>query len=175
MATEIMRPTGDITTTWGNPTWSKINDNVLQPSAGDGITAGRVNTESTESVVSFGTPIGVGTVTSITVWWYFNCELDDFAIEARVKTNGIWSSPQITGRANSSTGAYIWESLTWSGLSVSTSSLSLQVGQQPDISFAHGDRLNCDVMYAIITYTPSGDGDTISGRRAKFFSFLDDD
>lgn len=156
MATEQVRPTADLTNTWGSPVWSKINDNVLQGNAGNGTTAGRTNSNSTEQQCTCGTPANSGTCTAITAWIRAQCSGgngDDIDVTVRIRVNGTWNSVGIV--TFTSDAGYAWLSVTLSGLNIAMSSVSPAIGMALG-GMHNGDTFACDVAYLDMTYTAAG-------------------
>lgn len=180
MSTEIIRPNSDINSLWTpSPLYSKINDAVTQPSAGNDVTCGGSDSDinSVEQIFGFPTPSSTGICTQVKIWIYWKAEGDDLGVGVRAKINGSWTSYQYTADAIGGTG-YTWDSVTFS-TSTLMSSLGLQIGMQPAETMVHGDEFDVDVVYAELTYTPTGGDDAyiklLQRRKASFFNVLDDE
>lgn len=165
MSTATLRPDGDVATPWGGtatPHYSKIDEAVTQPTAGDGvyIQASDVDDLETEIFSMEASPADVGTVTAIAVWGYLTClnisgGQNELTIYYRIGA-GSWSSGQVIS-ANAAI-LYNWDSVSWSGLSLSKSDADdLQIGvKSPTLGIVNWVRL--DTLYAVITYTPAAAG-----------------
>lgn len=100
MATELLRPSSNITTGWSASGYTKINDSVTQPtapstSAGTFIQTNK-NDDGEEDQYGFTAPATSGTLTNATLWvygWMYTWSSNPYTTrQVRIRLNGSWTS-----------------------------------------------------------------------------------
>jgi hypothetical protein len=115
--TEYIRPRAALNAVWANRTVTNINENILQPAAGDGNTcspvlpvAGAPDTQAQQwTLRNF---LQSGSITSVTLWMRvrFDSNSDGTIDGARVRLNGTWYTGSVINLPSS--GAWGWASMT---------------------------------------------------------------
>ena len=158
MATEILRPTGNINTLWAPNDYTLIDDPVESPTAGDGsVVEADGNDDNENQIWSLDAPVVLNNITDITLYvrHYFD---DDgqpgvYDVQGNVKVGGSFLSSQTL---TTSISGYIYDSVTWSGTwdagtDFSDFQVSVQVG-----SLAGVEAYQIDVLYIELTGTTGG-------------------
>jgi hypothetical protein len=115
--TEFIRPRATLNAVWTNRTVTNINENILQPVAGDGNVcspvlpmSGAPDTQSQQwTLRNF---LQTGSITSVTLWMRvrFDSNSDGTISSARVRLNGTWHTGSVVNLPGS--GAWGWASMT---------------------------------------------------------------
>ena len=159
MVTEIVRPDDDVVNTWTYGDWDRINDDVTQPTPGDGFTLIADYLDDSEVYeCSCVNPIVVtGVITSIVLWIYGH--LDTTSGEPDQPSLNIYADGGYLGEktATLNNDEDTWTFYTWSGLNLSTGDdlkIWIQAGNIPGTKEAQSGLL-FDVIYLFLT-APTG-------------------
>ena len=136
--TEYIRPRATLNAVWANRTVTNINENILQPAAGDGNTcspvlplSGAPDTQSQQwTLRNF---LQTGSITSVTLWMRvrFDSNSDGTISSARVRLNGTWHTGSVVNLPDS--GAWGWASMT-----ITTAFGSISINTLPAFEIAAG-------------------------------------
>lgn len=136
--TEYIRPRATLNAVWANRTVTNINENILQPAAGDGNTcspvlplSGAPDTQAQQwTLRNF---LQTGSITSVTLWMRvrFDSNSDGTISSARVRLNGTWHTGSVVNLPDS--GAWGWASMT-----ITTAFGSISINTLPAFEIAAG-------------------------------------
>jgi hypothetical protein len=168
--TARVRPTAAVSPVWDTSAASDIDDNVIQPAAGDGAycyaqPGGFAPNPQTQQW-NCGSPGDGGEITKATLWLYlkFDGNSDGTITSARIRLNSTWHT--VTLWTLPSSGAYSWVSGEITG------SYGVLTGSNPAIEltadfFTIDGEVFLDVAYIDITYRANGGSLTVySGNKA---------
>jgi hypothetical protein len=158
MTETISRPSGDVSTPWGTatPHWSKINESITQPTAGDGtyIRADENDDNEVEEFDMADVDLGTDTVSQIIIWIYSRSSSKNYDYEIDIYWNSAWVGYQFVPVENNNT--WEWFSVTFGSLSGGdTEADALKVRIRSDSSIGKNGYIDIDTLYAVITHTPA--------------------
>jgi hypothetical protein len=178
--TARVRPSAAVSAVWNTSAASDIDDNVIQPAAGDGaycyaVPRGPFPTAPDTQTQQWncGSPGDGGEITKATLWLYlkFDGNSDGTITSARIRLNSTWHT--VTLGTLPSSGAYSWVSGEITG------SYGVLTGSNPAIEltadfFTIDGEVFLDVAYIDITYRANGGSLTVySGDKATIGSIGD--
>ena len=152
MATEILRPSGNVNTLWVTNSFSNINEVVINPAAGGG---GSVQAddgdESEEQIWSFPSLSSLTAITSVDIHIYHRDTgiSGDPPAGVRIKVGGVWSASQDFNY----NGTYSWDSNAYGGTWVDSDFVNFEVGVTAPNSIGSGREYELSTLYAEITGT----------------------
>jgi len=175
MTTVVIRPSGNVNALWDTNTFANIDDNVLQPSIGDGLDDLQLGSDAGEEQIWFlsGLNIPGGTLTDLIVYTYGLADnANDIHASGRAYFNG---TPTTTWeRFDFLTTGDAWDSGIWTGLSQSTENLVIAFGldgsKTPSFSVGKSTSLNLDVVYAEAIYSVTTPPPTPSSTTYAFYN-----
>ena len=152
MASEIIRPSGNVNALWSANSFSLIDEVVINPAAGsaDECIADDAD-DNEEQIWSFPSLASLTTATSVTVHIYHSDDgiSADPPVAVRVKVGGVWSSPQDF----SYSGTVSWDSNSYAGTWVASDFDDFEVGVTAPSVLGSGDRYLLRTLYAEVDDT----------------------
>ena len=155
MASQIVRPTGNITNEWEASSgggYTVVNEEIEQPTAGDGnIRQADKNDDGLVDQYSMANPTNVSEITNITIWMYA------YTQDKNKQPNvDIYDGVGFVGAQTCNWYIdYSWTSLSFSGLTWNaTQGNALEIKFTANIGIEENDEHFLDTTYVVITYSP---------------------
>ena len=159
MAVDQIRSNGNNNTLWYDYDYTKIDDNVVQPNAGDGLAASALNSEEDPVWNDNGvrqqwdmSSLTVASFSSITLWVRAKGSLGTETLDLDVNIGGSWQGA--SQKSLTPSNVYGWYSVTYNGTWTQEQLNGLIVGLTPNNISAIGATVDVDVVYCDVTYVP---------------------
>jgi hypothetical protein len=157
MTETVIEPNGDVSTPWstGTPHWSKLNDGVTQPTAGDGtyIRADENDDLEVEEFDMEDVDIGSDTVSQVVIWIYARSSSKSYDFDVDIYWSGAWEGYQTVDVTVNNTWAWFSVTFTVSGGDADVDAMKVRIRSDSDIG--KSGYTDVDAMYAVVTHAAS--------------------
>ena len=156
MTETVIEPDGDVSTPWNTPTphWSKLNDGVTQPTAGDG-TAVIADEDDDGEVEEFNMEDGsidTDLVSQVVIWFYAKAALNGYTVDINIYWDSAWKG----NMQQALTTSYAWYSKTFDVSGAAnrgqTELSAMKTRITADSAIGNNKTISVDAMYAAVTH-----------------------